>query len=377
MQDKDGKNALHYIALLKGEQKVTCLELISNKDDAVNTTNKEGQTPLHQILQRIQEKSENRSLKKFEKTKRYETLELLLKNGADITVQDKDEKNALHHIALLKGEQKVTCLELILNSVEKEKFSKAANATNEKERTPLQVALITKTTKDKHNLVNPKSRDNTIKFCVKLLQNGVDPKQLILPERLWSKEYYKTIKGIEKSMGRALIPDDMRTELKCNFGRKLKARDIVKYINNVACKAVTTLVFAALACAAIFSASQGIITIATASSIIAVIGVCYLIYLNLENIYEGFGKIKGKFTEEKQLTLQDNAPKNDTQCNNSVKDIENKSNDLEEQEVQKSPNQSEHTESPPDTKMSAISIYELVEKLCRDSVTSKPSSLAL
>ncbi|WP_174515874.1 ankyrin repeat domain-containing protein [Wolbachia endosymbiont of Cardiocondyla obscurior] len=376
VQDKDEKNALHYIALLKGEQKVTCLELISNKDDAVNTTNKEGQTPLHQILQRIQEKSENRSLKKFEKTKRYETLELLLKNGADITVQDKDEKNALHYIASFKGEQKVTCLELILNSVEKEKFSKAANAANEKERTPLQVALITKTTKDKHNLVNPKSRDNTIKFCVKLLQNGVDPKQLILPERLWSKEYYKTIKGIEKSMGRALIPDDMRTELKCNFGRKLKARDIVKYINNVACKAVTTLVFAALACAAIFSASQGIITIATASSIIAVIGVCYLIYLNLENIYEGFGKIKGKFTEEKQLTLQDNAPKNDTQCNNSVKDIENKSNDLEEQEVQKSSNQSEHTESPPDTKMSTISI-KLVEKLCRDSVTSKPSSLAL
>jgi hypothetical protein len=157
--------------------------------------------------------------------------------------------------------------------VEKEKFSKAANATNEKERTPLQVALITKTTKDKHNLVNPKSRNNTIKFCVKLLQNGVDPKQLILPERLWSKEYYKIIKGIEKSMGRVLIPDDMRTELKCNFGKKLKARDIVKCVNNVVCKVVTTLVFTALACAVIFSASQGSITIATASSVIAVIGV--------------------------------------------------------------------------------------------------------
>ncbi|WP_423348729.1 ankyrin repeat domain-containing protein [Wolbachia sp. wLmal] len=381
LKDTDGNNALHLIVKPETKQKLKLLNILletGQKEQFIKAVNdkKEGQTPLHQILQRIQEKSENRSLKKFEKTKRYETLELLLKNGADITVQDKDEKNALHYIASFKGEQKVTCLELILNSVEKEKFSKAANAANEKERTPLQVALITKTTKDKHNLVNPKSRDNTIKFCVKLLQNGVDPKQLILPERLWSKEYYKTIKGIEKSMGRALIPDDMRTELKCNFGRKLKARDIVKYINNVACKAVTTLVFAALACAAIFSASQGIITIATASSIIAVIGVCYLIYLNLENIYEGFGKIKGKFTEEKQLTLQDNAPKNDTQCNNSVKDIENKSNDLEEQEVQKSSNQSEHTESPPDTKMSAISI-KLVEKLCRDSVTSKPSSLAL
>ncbi|WP_264339390.1 ankyrin repeat domain-containing protein [Wolbachia endosymbiont (group A) of Cydia splendana] len=381
VQDKDEKNALHYIASFKGEQKVACLKLTLGKDEfskAINAVNGKEQTPLHQLLQHIKEKNEDRSCtdRKFEKTNRYKALELFLQNGGDITVQDKDEKNALHYIASFKGEQKVTCLELILNSVEKEKFSKAANAANEKERTPLQVALITKTTKDKHNLVNPKSRDNTIKFCVKLLQNGVDPKQLILPERLWSKEYYKTIKGIEKSMGRALIPDDMRTELKCNFGRKLKARDIVKYINNVACKAVTTLVFAALACAAIFSASQGIITIATASSIIAVIGVCYLIYLNLENIYEGFGKIKGKFTEEKQLTLQDNAPKNDTQCNNSVKDIENKSNDLEEQEVQKSSNQSEHTESPPDTKMSAISI-KLVEKLCRDSVTSKPSSLAL
>ncbi|MGL9759621.1 MAG: ankyrin repeat domain-containing protein, partial [Wolbachia sp.] len=118
------------------------------------------------------------------------------------------------------------------------------------------------------------------------------------------------------------------------------------------CKVVTTLVFTALTCAVIFSASQGSITIATASSIIAVIGVCYLIYLNLENIYEGFGKIKGKFTEEKQPTLQDNTPKSDTQCNHSVKDIENKSNDLEEQE---SPNQSEYTENPA-TKMSDISI---------------------
>ncbi|MBS9529017.1 MULTISPECIES: ankyrin repeat domain-containing protein [unclassified Wolbachia] len=391
LKDTDGNNALHLIVKPETKQKLELLNILlkaGQKEQfikAVNDKNKEGQTPLYQLLQRIQEKSKEPSLKnkiknvvkkEFKDTGRYKTLELFLQNGADITVQDKDEKNALHYIASFKGEQKVTCLELILNSVEKEKFSKAANAANEKERTPLQVALITKTTKDKHNLVNPKSRDNTIKFCVKLLQNGVDPKQLILPERLWSKEYYKTIKGIEKPTGRALIPDDMRTELKCNFGRKLKARDIVKYINNVACKAVTTLVFAALACAAIFSASQGIITIATASSIIAVIGVCYLIYLNLENIYEGFGKIKGKFTEEKQLTLQDNAPKNDTQCNNSVKDIENKSNDLEEQEVQKSSNQSEHTESPPDTKMSAISI-KLVEKLCRDSVTSKPSSLAL
>ncbi|WP_349967612.1 ankyrin repeat domain-containing protein [Wolbachia endosymbiont of Armadillidium arcangelii] len=380
-QDKEGNNILHHIALLKGEQKITCLELISDKDDAVNTTNREGLTPIHYLFQHIKEKNEDRSYtdRKFEKTNRYKALELFLQNGTDITAQDKEGNNILHHIALLKGEQKISCLNLILDLVKKgviskDKLGEAVNATNEKKRTPLQVALITKTTKDKHNLINPKSRDNTIKFCVKLLQNGVDPKQ-ILPKRLWSKEYYKIIKGIEKSIGRKLIPDNMRTELKCNFGKKLKARDIVKYVNNGVCKVVTTLVFTALACTVIFSASQGSITIAAASSIIAVIGVCYLIYLNLENIYEGFGKIKGKLTEEKQLTLQDNAPKNDTQCNHSVKDIENKSNDLEEQEVQKSSNQSEHTESPPDTKMSAISIMNSLKNCDRDSVTNKPSSL--
>ncbi|WP_265034352.1 ankyrin repeat domain-containing protein [Wolbachia endosymbiont (group A) of Apoderus coryli] len=129
VQDKDEKNALHYIASFKGEQKVACLKLISDKDgfsNAVNTTNKEEQTPLHQLLQHIKEKNEDRSCtdRKFEKTKRYKALELFLQNGADITVQDKDEKNALHYIASFKGEQKVTCLELILNSVEKEKFSK-------------------------------------------------------------------------------------------------------------------------------------------------------------------------------------------------------------------------------------------------------------
>ncbi|MGL9778722.1 MAG: ankyrin repeat domain-containing protein [Wolbachia sp.] len=375
LKDGEGNNALHLIVTkLEREQRLKFLSISLEVDQkeqfikAVNDKNDNEQTPLHRLLQHIKEKNEDRSCtdRKFEKTKRYKTLELLLKNGADITVQDKDEKNALHYIALFKGEQKVTCLELILNSVEKEKFSKAANATNEKERTPLQVALITKTTKDKHNLVNPKSRDNTIKFCVKLLQNGVDPKQLILPERLWSKEYYQIIKGIEKSMGRALIPDDMRTELKCNFGKKLKARDIVKYVNNVVCKVVTTLVFAALVCAVIFSAAQGSITIATASSVMAVIGVCYLIYLNLENIYEGFGKIKGKFTEEKQLT---HASKNDTQCNDSSKSMENKPNGLEEQKAQdlskyteSSPNsenaretqdQSNSTDNPPDTNIIA------------------------
>ncbi|MCM1000935.1 MAG: ankyrin repeat domain-containing protein [Wolbachia endosymbiont of Melophagus ovinus] len=357
VQDKEENNALHYVASFKGEQKVTCLNLILDlakerkivKDQlgkAVNSKNQEGQIPLHQLLQHIKEKSENRSCtdRKFEETKRYETLKLLLQNGADITAQDKEGKNALHHIALLKGEQKVACLDLIVKEGKMPEISKAVNAKNGKKQTPLQVALIAKTVKNKHSKVNFISRDNTIKFCVKLLQNGADPKQLILPESLWSREYYKTIKGMEKSMGKLLIPDDMRTELKLNFGKKFKARDIMKYVNSVVCKVVTTLVFVAVTCAVVFSAAQGSITIATASSLIAAIGVCYLIYLNLENIYEGFKKLKGKFTGEKQPTLRDDVSKNDTQCNDSSKSMENKPNGLEEQKAQ---DQSKYTESSP------------------------------
>ncbi|MDG7056827.1 MAG: ankyrin repeat domain-containing protein [Wolbachia endosymbiont of Penenirmus auritus] len=357
VQDKEGNNALHYIASFKGKQKVTCLNLILDlakerkivKDQlgkAVNSKNQEGQIPLHQLLQHIKRKNEDRSCtdRKFEETKRYETLKLLLQNGADITAQDKEGKNALHHIALLKGEQKVACLDLIVKEGNMPEISKAVNAKNDKKQTPLQVALIAKTVKNKHSKVNFISRDNTIKFCVKLLQNGADPKQLILPESLWSREYYKTIKGMEKSMGKLLIPDDMRTELKLNFGKKFKAYDIMKYVNSVVCKVVTTLVFVAVTCAVVFSAAQGSITIATASSLIAAIGVCYLIYLNLENIYEGFKKLKGKFTGEKQPTLRDDVSKNDTQCNDSSKSMENKPNGLEEQKAQ---DQSKYTESSP------------------------------
>ncbi|QOD38296.1 ankyrin repeat domain-containing protein [Candidatus Wolbachia massiliensis] len=367
-EDGKGNNALHYIVSFKGEQKTICLGLILDSvkeekipkerlGEVVNSKNQEEQTPLHQLLQHIKGKNEDRSCtdRKFEKTNKYETLELLLKNGADITVKDGDKKNALHYIASLKGEQKVTCLDLIVEkgNIPENKLSKAINARNGKKQTPLQVALIAKIMKNKHSKVSFISRDNTIKFCVKLLQNGADPKQLILPESLWNREYYKTIKGMEKSMGRSLISDDMRTELKLNFGKKFKACDIVKYASNVARKIVTTLVFVALTCAAIFSAAQGSITAAAASSIIAAIGVCYLIYLNLENIYEGFKKLKGKFTEEKQITPQSNASKNDAQCNNSSQNMENKPNDPEEQ---KPSDQSKHIESPPSPKVDNILI---------------------
>ncbi|MDR2831471.1 MAG: ankyrin repeat domain-containing protein [Rickettsiales bacterium] len=362
-KDAEGNTVLYYAVTLDEQAKYDFTKLILEKNKELVNTSNDQQTPLHRLFQYIEEKSKNQSRtgRKFEGTKRYETLELLLRNGADITAQDKEQKNALHHIALFKGEQKVVCLGLIVDLVKEGKIpagklSEAVDAKNDKKQTPLQVALIAKMVKDTHNLINPNSRDNTIKFCVKLLRNGVDQKQLVLREELWNREYYKTLKGTKEMIGRPVIPDDMETELKYRFGKKFKVRDTMKYINNGACKVVTTLVFAALACAVIFGVSQGSITTAIASSIIAAIGVCYLIYLNLDNIYEGFKKIKGKFTEEKQITPQGNASKNDIQYNNSVQNTENKLNNSEKREIQKPSDQPEHIESPPNTEMNAISI---------------------
>ncbi|MDM8335177.1 ankyrin repeat domain-containing protein [Wolbachia pipientis] len=200
-KDKDGNNALHLIVReLEKNQKLDFLNIVLNVSEeggkeqlkarfkkAVNAKNKKEkeQTPLHQLLRHMGEKGENRSLKKFEETNRYKVLEILLQNGADITIQDKKGNNALHHIASFKEKQKVTCLELILDLVKKGKISadqlrEAINAKNKDEKTPIQIVLITKAIKDTHNPIA--LEDNTIKFCEKLLQKGADHNQLKLPE---------------------------------------------------------------------------------------------------------------------------------------------------------------------------------------------------
>ncbi len=384
-KDINGNNALHLIiSKLKKEQKLEFLNIllkVGQKEqfiDAINNRkNQEGQTPFHKLLQYIQKKSEKSSLTSFENTKRYKALKLLLENGADITVKDSNKRNALHYIASLKGEQKVVCLDLVVKStnIPENKLSQAINASNGKKQTPIQVALISKAVKSRHNLPNPRNRDNTIKFCVKLLQNGADQKQLILPKLLWNRENYQTIKGIEKSMGKLLIPDNMRTNLKLNFGKKFKVRDIVKRVNNVAYKVIITLIFAALTCAVVFSAAQGSITITTTSSTIAAIGICYLICFNLENIYEKFKKAKRKFTGEKQIIPQGKIPKNDTQYNNSSKRIKNIPNGLEEQKTQELQDQSKYIESPPSFKIEGISISQFTKELLESNNQFNKSSL--
>lgn len=134
--------------------------------------------------------------------------EELLQKGADISLKDTNGNNALHYIALLKGEQKVAYLELILNLVGQEvisrdKLREAIDATNLERNTPLQVALIKKVEKSKHlsqvTVVLPKIGDgNTIKFCAMLLKNGADPSSLWLqnPE-FHTKKYYSISQNLK------------------------------------------------------------------------------------------------------------------------------------------------------------------------------------
>ncbi|WP_434732317.1 ankyrin repeat domain-containing protein [Wolbachia endosymbiont of Zygogramma bicolorata] len=135
----------------------------------------------------------------------------LLEKGADISLKDTDGNNALHHVALLKGEQKVAYLELILNLVEKEvisqdKLREAVDATNQKEDTPLQAVLKTKARKEKIEYLkqgtifdSTVSCSNTTKFCAMLLEMGADPCSLELEGQTFdTKKYYLTLLNLKE-----------------------------------------------------------------------------------------------------------------------------------------------------------------------------------
>lgn len=141
----------------------------------INTPDSNGSYLLHLAV-------ENNDKKDFEE---------LLQENADITAEDGNGNNVLHHIASLKGWQKVAYLNLILDLVErktisKEKFSEAVIATNKEGWTPLQVALAKKAKKGKYllqvkTISDPTiNYDNTTKFCATLLQNGANADSLWL-----------------------------------------------------------------------------------------------------------------------------------------------------------------------------------------------------
>lgn len=415
-KNADGDTVLHCAVTLKKEAKCNFTQLILEKNkELVNTRNKQ-QTPLHRLLQYIEKKSGKQSCtgKNFEKTKRYETLELLLKNGADITVQDKDEKNALHYIASFKGEQKVACLELILGLVENETISKdklgeAINAKNGEGSTPLELALKKKAKKGSIEYLSQETifdlatnYDNTTKFCAALLQNGDSGSLWLKDPEFHTKKYYLTLRDLKDYSGTPQKAQEKAKELKekleekyhcgtaskkCKSGIKEAGSGIKKGVSAVAgfidptkrtreLLAITiTITVIAMVTFAFF---QGQMAIGAAIPIIATAGV---ICLTLTLGFSGIKKLFEKSTNKAQDTFNDKNRSNSTTEQNQASknlvnnDQQNLRNETKNQAVQKSPNQPEHTENPA-TKMSDVSILrQFMNKL--DGLTNKPSSLAL
>ncbi|WP_265023294.1 ankyrin repeat domain-containing protein [Wolbachia endosymbiont (group A) of Epistrophe grossularia] len=399
VQDKDEKNALHYIASFKGEQKVACLKLTLGKDEfskAINAVNGKEQTPLHQLLQHIKEKNEDRSCtdRKFEKTNRYKALELFLQNGADITVQDKDEKNALHYIASFKGEQKVACLELILGLVEngtisKDKLGEAINAKNGEGSTPLELALKKKAEKRSIEHLSQETifdlatnYDNTTKFCAALLQNGDSGSLWLKDPEFHTKKYYLTLRDLKDYSGTPQKAQEKAKELKekleekyhcktaskkCKSGIKEAGSGIKKGVSAVAgfidpAKRTRELLAITITITVIamvtFAFFQGQMAIGAAIPIIATAGV---ICLTLTLGFSGIKKLFEKSTNKAQDTFNDKNRSNSTTEQNQASknpidnDQQNLGNDSEDLAAKRQQNQSEHTENPA-TKMSDVSI---------------------
>ncbi|WP_264730560.1 ankyrin repeat domain-containing protein [Wolbachia endosymbiont (group B) of Episyrphus balteatus] len=411
LKDTDGNNALHLIVLeLKQKRKFEFSNIILNvsKEEekeylkaqfkkAINAENTAKQTPLYYLFQHIKEKNEDRSCtdKKFEKTNRYKALELFLQNSADITAQDKEGNNALHYIASLKGEQKVACLELISSLVKEKEISedqlgKAIKAINEEGRTPLQVSLTKKAEKGNHLSQMKtifdlgKKYDNTTKFCAKLLEIGADSRSLKLKDREFHTEkYYCTLRNLENYSKTPQEGKVKAKELRKKLEKKYNVRTFSKKCQHILHKtgdglkaawkcidpgrrasvllaitvATTIITMVTLSC------FQGQIAIGAALPIIAITGVVCLIFtLGLSDIRKSVKELTNDKQSRKDDHLAAKQPEN-------ITEQQNLANNSAEQEVQRSSDQSEHTESPA-TQMSNISISRQFTNML-DGLTNK------
>ncbi len=306
-----GQNKYYRKFLEKLAEKAELKQEIKTKTEAkvkeivahtVNTPNTNSDYPLHLAI----------------KNNDKELFKELLQEGANISLEGANKNNALHHIALLKGEYKIKYLKLILDFEKKgvissEELHKAINAQNKDDKYPAQVALIRQTEKIPSKLKDfsrwarsrPTKHYYTAEFCAELLQNGAENKSdhITIPKEHRKQKYYQTIKRIKDITG--VSPGtETQEELEEHFSKKNARKNIslpVKWI-------LGGLIFAT-----VFSALAGNMIAAAALSVtIAVCAMCYPVYLKLENAFNA--------------------------------------------RAQEPSNQPEHTESPPGTKMSAISI---------------------
>ncbi|MEC4734386.1 MAG: ankyrin repeat domain-containing protein [Wolbachia endosymbiont of Halictus tumulorum] len=334
------------------------------------------------------------------KDKDEKSFKELLKKGADINLKDANGNNALHHIALLRGKQKVTCLKLISALVKERKISEdkldeAIKATNRQGNTPLELALKKKAEKKSIEYLSQETifdlatnYDNTTKFCAALLQNGANPDSLWLEDpEFHTKKYYLTLRDLKDCSSTPQKAQEKAKELKekleekyhcgtaskkCQSGIKKLGSGVKKGVSAVwkcidpgrrASVLLAITVATTIITMVTLSCFQGQIAIGAALPIIAITGVVCLIFtLGLS----GIRKSVKELTNDKQSRKDDHLAA--TQPEN-VTEQQNLANNSAEQEVQRSSNQSEHTESPA-TQMSYVSILrQFINK--PDGLTNK------
>lgn len=320
------------------------------------------------------------------KDKDEKSFKELLKKGADINLKDANGNNALHHIALLRGKQKVTCLKLISALVKERKISedkldKAIKATNRQGNTPLELALKKKAEKKSIEYLPQETifdlatnYDNTTKFCAALLQNGANPNSLWLEEpEFHTKKYYLTLRDLKDCLSTPQKAQEKAKELKekleekyhcgtaskkCQSGIKKLGSGVKKGVSAVwkcidpgrrASVLLAITVATTIITMVTLSCFQGQIAIRAALPIIAITGVVCLIFtLGLSGIRKSVKELTNDKQSRKDDQLAAKQPEN-------INEQQNLANNSAEQEVQRSSNQSEHTESPA-TQMSYVSI---------------------
>ncbi|XCA33366.1 MAG: ankyrin repeat domain-containing protein [Wolbachia endosymbiont of Polyergus mexicanus] len=294
----------------------------------VNTPNSNSHCPLHLAINNYD----------------TELFKELLQEGADISLEGTKENNALHHIALLKGEYKIKYLKLILDFEKKgiissEKLHKAINAKNEDDKYPAQIALIRQTEKIPSKLKDfsrrvrsrPTKHYYTAKFCAELLQNCAENKSdhITIPKEHRKQKYYQTIKRIKDITG--VSPDqETQEELEERFSKKNAHKNINLPVGWILGGLIFATVFCALA--------GNMIAAAALSVTIAVCAMCYPVYLKLENALNARNSKTQKSSDQPENT--ESSPSSENAKNSKT---------------QESSSQSEYTENPA-TKMSDVSI---------------------
>ncbi|WP_374699472.1 ankyrin repeat domain-containing protein [Wolbachia endosymbiont (group A) of Limnophora tigrina] len=309
-QDKEGNNALHYIASLKGEQKVACLELISSlvkekeiSEDqlgkAIKAINEEGRTPLQVSLTKKAEKGNHLSQMKtiFDLGKKYDNTTKfcakLLEIGADsrsLKLKDREFHTEKYYCTL-------------------------------------------------RNLENYSKTPQEGKVKAKELRKKLEKKYNV-------RTFSKKCQHILHKTG-----DGLKAAWKCiDPGRRASVLLAITV-------ATTIITMVTLSC------FQGQIAIGAALPIIAITGVVCLIFtLGLSGIRKSVKELTNDKQSRKDDHLAAKQPEN-------ITEQQNLANNSAEQEVQRSSNQSEHKESPA-TQMSYVSILrQFINK--PDGLTNK------